>query len=252
MRTLQSLAMAWYFAVAEHLHELQNPTSEPKITLLGERLGLGPGSRVLDMASGKGGPARILARTFGCRITCLERAEEFDAVARERARTEGLEHLLTLVRSDAAEFEIEPGAYDAALCLGASFVWGGLDQTLRALLPGVRPGGFVVVGEPYWRRWPLPEGFELDPDEGQFLPLAQTVDRFESAGLTPVTMIDASLDDWDRYETLHWLAVDAWVRDHPDDPDANEIRDRSARHRKRYLEWERELLGWAIFVGRGP
>jgi SAM-dependent methyltransferase len=244
--------MAWYFGVAEHLHELQNPTSEGKIRLLGARLGLGPGSRVLDLASGKGGPARLLARTFDCHVTCVERAEEFDAVARERARAESLEHLLRLVRGDAAAFEIEPGAYDAALCLGASFVWRGLDGTLAALRPGVRPGGFVVVGEPYWRRWPLPEGFSLDPDEGEFLPLAQTVDRFEAAGLEPVTMIDASLDDWDRYETLHWLAVDRWLRDHEDEPDAGDIRERSARYRQRYLEWERDLLGWAIFVGRAP
>jgi SAM-dependent methyltransferase len=244
--------MAWYFGVAEHLHELQNPTSEEKIRLLGARLGLEPGSRVLDMASGKGGPARLLARTFGCRVTCVERAEEFDAVARDRARSDGLEHLLTLVHGDAAAFPIEPGAFDAALCLGASFVWGGLDRTIAALKPGVRAGGFVVVGEPYWRRWPLPDGFALDPDEGEFVPLPETVERFSRAGLEPVTMIDASMDDWDRYETLHWLAVDAWLRDHRDDPDAGEIRERSARYRARYLDWERALLGWAIFVGRAP
>ena len=46
-----------YFVVAEALHELQNPTSREKLVLLGERLGLGPGSRVLDIASGRGGPA---------------------------------------------------------------------------------------------------------------------------------------------------------------------------------------------------
>ncbi|MFY9577910.1 MAG: hypothetical protein WAQ33_01165, partial [Gaiellaceae bacterium] len=61
--------MAWYFAVAERDHEIQNPTSPEKIRLLGERLRLGPESHVLDLACGKGGPAVILAREFGCTIT---------------------------------------------------------------------------------------------------------------------------------------------------------------------------------------
>jgi cyclopropane fatty-acyl-phospholipid synthase-like methyltransferase len=47
-----------YFVVAESEHELQNPTSAEKLALLGERLELGQGSRVLDIASGRGGPAR--------------------------------------------------------------------------------------------------------------------------------------------------------------------------------------------------
>lgn len=46
--------MPWWFHVVESKHEFQNPTSAEKIRLLGERLGLGAGSRVLDMGSGVG------------------------------------------------------------------------------------------------------------------------------------------------------------------------------------------------------
>ena len=69
--------MTWWHAVVETRHELQNPTSPEKIRELGERLGLNPDSHVLDIASGKGGPALILAEAFGCRLTCVERAPEF-------------------------------------------------------------------------------------------------------------------------------------------------------------------------------
>ncbi|MBA2298034.1 MAG: hypothetical protein H0W14_08350 [Actinobacteria bacterium] len=57
-------------------------------------------------------------------------------------------------------------------------------------------------------------------------------------------------DDWDRYETLHWLAGEEWLHKHPDDPDAAEIRARIERHRERYLRWGRDLLGWTIVAGR--
>jgi hypothetical protein len=239
----------WYYAVVERHHELQNPTTSEKIRLLGARLGLGRQTRVLDVAAGKCGPAVVLAREFGCRLTCVERAEEFVAAARLRVADAGLDGLIDVVHADAREIELEPDGYDAALCLGASFVWDGLEGTLRALMPAVLPGGFVAVGEPYWRQWPLPGGFEHEAGE-DFVTLPETVGRFAQAELEPITLIDASLDDWDRYESLHWLAAEEWLGENPDDPGRDELRDRAARDRERYLRWRRDLLGWAIIAGR--
>lgn len=243
--------MPWYFAVIERNHELQNPTSPEKIRLLGERLGLGPGSHVLDIASGRGGPALVLAGTFGCRITCVERAAEFHLAAEARVREAGLGDLIELIHADASTFPLEPARYDAALCLGASFVWDGLRGTLAALVPAVRSDGFVAVGEPYWRTWPLPATMDVGPHE-DVVTLDDTVARLRTAALTPVTLIDASPDDWDRYSSLHWLAAESWLADHADDPDAASIRERHEHDRDWYLRWGRDLLGWAIVVGRKP
>lgn len=242
-------AAPWFHAVVEREHELQNPTSPEKIELLGRRLRLGAESQVLDVASGRAGPAIVLARAFGCRITCVERADEFHEAALQRVRDAGLEALIELVHADAREFPLAPGGYDAALCLGASFVWNGLAGTLAALEPAVQPRGFVVVGEPYWRTWPLPEAFQPDPGE-DFVTLAETVRRLEAVRLDPVTVIDSSLDDWDRYETLQWLAGEEWLHEQAGEPGAEEIRARLHHHRERYLRWMRDVLGWAIVVGR--
>jgi SAM-dependent methyltransferase len=241
--------MPWWFAVIESRHELQNPTSADKIGLLGRYLGLGPGTHVVDVASGRGGPAVLLARSFGCRLTCVELADEFVAAARERVSDAGVEDLVEIVHADAREFQLEPNRFDAALCLGASFVWDGLPGTLAALTPAVRAGGFVAVGEPYWRRWPLPAQVELEPGD-DFVTLAETVERIEAAGLALVGLVDASQDDWDQYESLHWLALEEWLNENADDPQAAEFRELGRRSRERYLRWQRELLGWAIFVGR--
>lgn len=238
--------MPWYYAVAERDHEIQNPTSPEKIRLLGERLRLGPDSEVLDVACGKGGPALILAREFGCRITGVERANEFASVAREHVRSAGLDDRIEIVERDAAEFDLEPERYDVAMCLGASFVWGDLTGTLGALVPATRAGGRVVVGEPYWRRWPLP----ADVVDSGYVPLVETVDRFHGAGLVVETLIASSEDDWDRYESLHWRACEDWLAANPDDSDASEIRQRYEHDRDEYLGRDRELLGWAIFAAR--
>jgi len=239
----------WWHAVVESEHELMNPTSADKIRLLGARLGLGPGSHVVDIASGQSGPALVLAREFGCRVTCVERAPEFLTAARERIREAELEDRIELVEADASTFEL--GRYDAALCLGATFVYGGLVPTLERLRAAAP---LLAVGEPYWRSWPLP----LEPesaaarrtDEEDWLPLPETIERAESTGVRVVSLIASSEDDWDRYESLHWQTLDRWLAANSGHPQAEEFRARGAAGRDRYLRWERAAMAWAIFVCR--
>jgi SAM-dependent methyltransferase len=239
--------MTWWHGVVESEHELQNPTSAAKIRLLGERLGLGPDSHVLDIASGNGGPALILAETFGCRLTCVERAPEFVATARRRTAAAGLADRIEIVEADASTYEL--GRYDAALCIGATFVYGGLVPTLERLRPAAP---LLAVGEPYWRVWPLPAAGDgpRRTDEEEWLPLRETVERAESAGVRVISVISSSEDDWDRYESLHWETLDDWLAANPEHPQADEFRERGAAQRARYLGWERAAMGWAIFVCR--
>jgi SAM-dependent methyltransferase len=239
--------MTWWHAVVEAEHQIQNPTSADKIRLLGKRLGLGPESHVVDIASGNGGPAVLLAETFGCRLTCIERAPEFVATARERVAATGLDDRIEIVEADASTYQL--GRYDAALCLGATFVYGGLVSTLERMRPSAP---LIAVGEPYWREWPLPAAADgpRRTDEGEWLPLAQTVERVESTGVRVVSLIASAQDDWDRYESLHWQTLDDWLTANPDHPQAEEFRERGAARRARYLAWERAAMGWAIFVSR--
>jgi SAM-dependent methyltransferase len=232
----------WYYAIAERDHEIQNPTSVEKIRLMGESLRLGPESHVLDIASGKSGPALVLASSFGCRITCVERYEGFVSEARARVGEAGLGELIEVVESDGREFPLEPERWDAALCLGATFVWDDLDGTLSALVPAVRPDGHVVVGEPYWRRSP-PVG--MDPMG--YVSLSETAAKFERHGLALIGVISSSIDDWDRYESLHWRAVEDWLAENDDD----EIRSAHEQHRRNYLA-RRDAFGWALFLARKP
>jgi SAM-dependent methyltransferase len=145
--------------IAESDHDIQNPTSDEKLLLLGGRLGLGPDSRVLDVASGRGGPAVLLAREFGCAVHGIEIRPEFHSVAVERAASASVSERVSFELADANEAAFAPESYDAALCLGASFVYGGLADTVDALAPAVRPAGYVAVGEPFWRRLSLPEEY---------------------------------------------------------------------------------------------
>lgn len=235
--------MPWFHGVAERHHDIQNPISADKIRLLGEHIGLASRQRVLDIACGRGGPAIVLAATFGCEIVGVEKANVFAEAARERIAAAGLEGLISIHEQDAADFPIEPEAWDAALCLGASWIWGGLEGTVGALVSGVRRGGYVAVGEVYRRA-------SAGAADDEFVSLAETVRRFERVGPPVTALITASQEDWDAYESLHWASLEEWLAENGDDPGAAEIRAEHARSKWHYLEGGRETDGWAILAGR--
>jgi SAM-dependent methyltransferase len=237
--------MPWFHGVAERYHDIQNPISAEKIRLLGERIGLGAGQRVLDLACGRGGPAVVLASAFGCEVVGVEKASIFARAARERVAAAGLQRLVSVHEQDAADFPIEPESWDAALCLGATWIWGGLEGTVGALFPGVRRGGHVAVGEVYRRR-PV-----RDADDG-FVPLAETVRRFERAGAPVTVLIAATEDEWDDYESRHWSSLEAWLAENGDDAEAAEIQAEHEKWKWRYLETGRECDGWVMLAGRKP
>lgn len=234
--------MTWSWEVAERDHEIQDPTSAEKIRLLGEYLRLDESSTVLDLACGKAGPAIVLAESFGCRIQGVELRPQFAEAGLARIAQRGLDGLVSVEIADAATYPLQPDAWDAALCLGASFVWGHIGDAARMLAPAVRAGGFVAIGEPFWR--------ESGHTEEDFVDLAATVERFQSAGLALTGLIAASEDDWDRYESLHWRALEEWLAEHPEHPDAVAMCERHTAARDDYLRSQRARLGWAIFAGR--
>ncbi|NIM29332.1 MAG: methyltransferase domain-containing protein [Gammaproteobacteria bacterium] len=64
------------------------------------RLALRPGDRVLDVGSGLGGSALLMAREFGARVDGMDLSAEMVARARERCRQQHLEDRVRFTRGD--------------------------------------------------------------------------------------------------------------------------------------------------------
>ncbi|MFZ1991715.1 MAG: hypothetical protein WAW96_18315, partial [Alphaproteobacteria bacterium] len=73
-----------------------------------------------------------------------------------------------------------------------------------------------------------------------------------SKGLVLTAVIETSLDDWNHYESQHYRAIAEWARENPDRVERPAILARDARAKHQFLEFERDYLGWAIFVCRLP
>lgn len=70
---------------------------------LADLLDLCKADRVLDVGSGIGGPARLLARDYGCHVTGVDLTEEFCRVARELNRRVGLDEQVEIRCGDALD-----------------------------------------------------------------------------------------------------------------------------------------------------
>ena len=162
----------WWHAVVESLHELQNPTSPEKILLLGERLGLGPGSRVLDVAGGRGGPAILLAG--GLRLPdhvrrAIAGVRRHGPRARRRRRA-------SRSWSRSSRPTPRPTSPRAASTPPSASARRSSTAVSCRRSSGSRGRAARRRRRAYWRTWPLPPEAEPDDDE-DWLPLAATVHR---------------------------------------------------------------------------
>lgn len=83
---------------------------------LAARAGFSSHSRVLDVCSALGGPARHLAKEYGCRVTGLDATQKMIAEAVRRTERERLSNTVGFVPGDALSLPFEPGEFDV--------VWG--------------------------------------------------------------------------------------------------------------------------------
>lgn len=240
-----------YFDVTHRDHAICNPLSTAKLDELVMLLDLARGARVLDIACGKAELLLRLAKRYGIRGDGVDLSPYCVRDARRQARARVPDAALSFHEQDGAAFDAPPGAYDLAMCIGASWTFGGHRGTLRALARVVRPGGLVAAGEPFWRTTPDPAYLAASGlQAGDFATHAGNVTIGVEEGLVPLYTLVSNDDDWDRYEALQWRAAERYAVVHPDDPDAEEILRRQHAARDTYLRWGRDTLGWAIYLFR--
>lgn len=175
----------------------------------------------------------------------------FLAEARTAARARAPGASLEFHELDATRFVASPHSFDAAVCVASTHAHGGYRQTLEALRALVRPGSCLLVGEGFWRQPPAAEYLavlggtadELTDHEGNLGTAA-------GEGLTLLDTVVSTDEDWDQYEGMYARAVERYVREHPEDPDAAEMSARIARWQDAYFRWGRRTLGFALYLFR--
>lgn len=242
-----------YFAITHADHVLCNPMSPARLDELVGLLDLVPDAGVWEAACGKGELLVRLAEHSTIHGIGIDISPYELRVARERAAARTPAADLQFVEGDAAAHPAAPASVDLAACLGASWIWGGHRGTLRALREAARPGGLVLVGEPYWKRDPEPDYLAAaGVAAGDFATLHGNAVIGAEEGLTLLYAMPSPDEDWDRYELLQLRAAERYAVATEGDPDVPELLTRVRQGADAYLRWGRAALGWAIYLFRRP
>ncbi|MGW6716763.1 SAM-dependent methyltransferase [Streptomyces globisporus] len=238
------------FTLRESSHRIHNPFTPGKLAALGRALRLPPGTRVLDLASGSGEMLCTWARDHGVTGTGVDISTVFTDKARSRAAELGVADRVSFVHGDASGF-VTDEPVGLAACVGATWIGGGVAGTVELLGRSLRPGGLMLIGEPYWlREVPDQETAEGCHARGgdDFLLLPELIERFGDLGYDVVEMVLADQDSWDRYQAAQWLNLRRWLDAHPDDGMAAEVRAELTTGPARYARYQREYVGWGVFA----
>ncbi len=233
-------------SISHQSMELLNPSTPEKIIKLGQMLRLKEGSRIIDFGCGCAEPLALWAENFGIVGIGIDISEDFCDRARKKLAAKGLSDRIEIVCCHGADYAFEEGAYDAATCIGATFIFGGYRETLQTLKRAMKSNGRLGIGEVYWRTDLVPPEYARKQSGTHSEPELLQVTRDEGFDLEYV--VRASQDDWDRYYSDNWHGLVCWLKDNPAHPDRRQVLEHLHSDQEEYIRYMRPSMGWAMYA----
>jgi SAM-dependent methyltransferase len=229
-----------------------NPIDPDRLDALLAPLGLGPEDRVLDLGCGPGELLVRLAERTGAGGVGIDLAGGLIAEARRRAAERAPNAALEFLEADAGAVDLPAHGFTLTACIGSTHAAGGLDAVLARMAALTAPGGWVVVGDGYWRRPPGQAYLDVLGATADELPDYPGLMRAgEPHGLVAVDAVATTEQEWDRYEWGNQRRGDAHVRAHAGEPGVERLQAWVDAARDRYLsEGGRDTLGFALVLLR--
>ena len=117
-----------------------------KATLeLAEKMQLTNDSRVLDIGSGLGGPARTLAEEYGCHVTGIDLTQEFCNAAEALSDWINLGDRVAFQQGDATDLPFADDQFDAAMTIHVAMNIPAKDRMYEQARRVLKPGGIFAV-----------------------------------------------------------------------------------------------------------
>ena len=232
-----------------------SPLSESRALQLVAFLGARAQGTVVDIGCGWGHLLRMLvSRHEAVRGIGIDLRLDAITFAQASAAESQLTDRLSFICGDVKQHL--PALAHGAICIGASQAWRSSDAVegpldCAAALAGLRKlvakGAPVVYGDAIWTRTPTPAAIApLGGRSDEFISMPEMIDLAWRCGFAVAGSHEASLDEWDDFESAHVARYSNWLADHPPDhPDSAEVTSLALKQTRAYHQGYRGVLGMA-------
>lgn len=131
--------------VAMLLGDSYHPGGATLTRRLADRLALAPAMRVLDVASGRGTTALLLADAYGVRVDGVDYAAANTALAQGAAEAAGLADQAVFTTGDAEQLPSADGEFDAVVCECALCTFPDKERAAGEFARVLKPGGRLGI-----------------------------------------------------------------------------------------------------------
>ncbi|MBD8028651.1 class I SAM-dependent methyltransferase [Ureibacillus sp. Re31] len=242
-----------FSAIAHQNHTFYNPINPTKIDKVIELLELTGNDKVIDIGAGKGEILLRIIERYRSKCIAIEKYSDFTEQLQVNAKNRGLLKNIEIITEDAkVAINTINEQFDVAICIGSTHALGGLHETLGMLRKCVKKGGYILIGEGYWKQQPSKEYLEAlgGAEESELRSHFENVMVGEKLGLIPLWSYTTNDDEWDEYEWLYAMSIENYCYEHPDDPDRDAMLQKIRKWRSTYLKWGRDTLGFGIYLFR--
>ncbi|NET46097.1 methyltransferase domain-containing protein [Okeania sp. SIO2B3] len=167
-------------------------------------LALNSNSRVLDIGSGVGGPARYISYKTGCQLQCVELRQDFSEIAQELTQRMGLDGRIQYLTGNILSSQIIdsllPNSFDNIISFLSLLHIEERDKVLEICFRALKENGYIYV-EDYVANCTLTPEVKTTLREvfkSAYVPTRETYrHHFERAGFTDICFIDLTTG-WKR------------------------------------------------------
>jgi len=241
-----------FTSLAYRKHRICNPFSFDLLDRTLSYATLERGDLAFDLGCGNAVVAAWLAERFALRVKAVERFESVADLARSTVAAMTGPGEVEVIVSAAAPFLADAGRCRLMTVIGAVNLLPDAREpaeVFATLRRSVEPGGYLLWGDPFWKKPPSERLAQVFANE-RYQSHQAYVRAGEQAGLTPLIASVSSEQDWDDYSWRMNASVEDWAAENPDDPDVPAFRAQIAAMRQLYLEEARDTLGFGLYLFR--
>ncbi len=227
-----------------------NPINESKLNEMISLLEIKAGDTIVDIGGGSGNVLLQMIQNSGTQGILVETDESLIEKCRKASGGMVETGQLKLIAEDAKTFvkELEPESIDCFVCIGASYIFDTYLNFMKAIMPYLKKGGFILIGEQFWIKEPSKDYLDiLGGEESESRYHYENIEAPEKLGLTYLYSNIASQYDWNKFEGDYFLEVELKALDLPE-TERKEFLEQRRTFRRAQYRFGRSTMGFGLYL----